>query len=65
MTISGHRTSISLESGFWAQFRRIAETEEISLNELIRQLDEARTGSLSGAMRVYVLEQLEKEISGD
>lgn len=63
VTIAGHRTSISLEVGFWHHFRRFAERDNLSINELIRRLDEARTGSLSGAMRVYVLEQLEKEHS--
>ena len=62
VTIAGHRTSISLEVGFWIHFKRIAEEQNISLNEIIRQLDEARTGSLSGAIRVYVLENLEHTI---
>lgn len=60
VTIAGHRTSISLETGFWTHFRRIAKEEEIPINELIRQLDEARSGSLSGAIRVFVLQDLER-----
>ncbi len=55
VTIAGHRTSISLERVFWHHLRRLAEREKLSVNELIRRIDEARTGSLSGALRVYVM----------
>jgi len=60
VTIAGHRTSISLEHGFWQELRAIAEAKGLSINELVRQLDEARAGSLSGAIRVYVLEEIRK-----
>lgn len=62
VTIAGHRTSISLEAGFWQHFKHIATAKNLSVNELVRQLDEARTGSLSGAIRVYVLQYLEEKI---
>lgn len=55
VTIAGHRTSISLERVFWRHFRRLAEKQQLSVNELIRQIDEARAGSLSGAIRVYIM----------
>ena len=38
----------------------IAEERGLSINELIRQLDEARAGSLSGAIRAFVLQTIEK-----
>lgn len=60
VTIAGHRTSISLEACFWRHLRKIAEEREVSINELVRQLDEARAGSLSGAIRAFVLQSLEK-----
>lgn len=58
VTIAGHRTSISLEQIFWAELRKIAKEKDLSINELVRQLDEARSGSLSGAIRVFVMERL-------
>ena len=61
VTIAGHRTSISLEACFWRHLRLIAEERDLSINELVRQLDEARTGSLSGAIRAYVLQTIEKK----
>jgi len=59
VTIAGHRTSISLERCFWRHLRAIADTRNLSVNELVRQLDEARGGSLSGAIRAFVLQTLE------
>ena len=61
VTIAAHRTSVSLERGFWRHLRRLCDRDDISVNELIRQIDEARTGSLSGALRAYVLQNLEHE----
>ena len=61
VTIAGHRTSISLEACFWRHLRIIADESGISVNELVRQLDEARSGSLSGAIRVFILQTLEKK----
>ncbi|WP_262691139.1 ribbon-helix-helix domain-containing protein [Kordiimonas aestuarii] len=65
VTLSGHRTSISLEVCFWRHLRRIANVRGLSVNELVRQLDEARDGSLSGAIRAFVLQTLEREHSGN
>ena len=61
VTLSGHRTSISLEVCFWRHLKRLAARNDLSVNELVRQLDEARDGSLSGAIRAFVLQSLEKE----
>ena len=61
VTIAGHRTSISLEKCFWRHLRAIAAKENVSINEIVRQLDEARSGSLSGAIRAFVLQTLERQ----
>lgn len=61
VTIAGHRTSISLEKCFWRHLRAAAKKRKLSVNELVRQLDEARSGSLSGAIRAFVLQTLEAE----
>ncbi|HEY4344664.1 MAG TPA: ribbon-helix-helix domain-containing protein [Parvibaculum sp.] len=57
VTISGHRTSISLERPFWDALKEIACTEDVSVNELVRRIDAGRDseGNLSGAVRVYIL----------
>jgi len=56
--LAGHRTSVSLEDAFWDELKRLAVLDGRSLNELITEVDSARSGNLSGALRVYVLERL-------
>jgi predicted DNA-binding ribbon-helix-helix protein len=54
--LAGHRTSISLEEPFWAALRAIAGRRGVSLNALVAEIDERRSGNLSSALRVFVLE---------
>lgn len=62
VTIAGHRTSISLERPFWDTLKELACTEKTSVNELVRRIDTSRggEGSLSSAIRVYVLDAVKK-----
>jgi predicted DNA-binding ribbon-helix-helix protein len=56
-TISGHRTSISLEAPFWEALKAIAAEEKASVASLIGRIDAARGKSgLSSAVRVWILE---------
>jgi len=56
LTISGHRTSISLEVAFWEALKALAAAEHLSLAEVITQIDSARgEAGLSSAIRVYLL----------
>lgn len=65
VTIAGrHSTSFSLEEEFYAQLKKIAELRKISINELITQIDSQRTSdNLSAAIRIYVLQFLQAELS--
>jgi predicted DNA-binding ribbon-helix-helix protein len=58
VTITGHRTSISLEEQFWRALSEIAEANNESVAGLIATIDgaRARDTNLSAAIRVYVLE---------
>ncbi|MEO5337008.1 MAG: ribbon-helix-helix domain-containing protein [Magnetospirillum sp. WYHS-4] len=56
--LSGHRTSVSVEDAFWQGLKEIAVRRGLSLNDLIAEVDADRSGSLSGAIRVFVLETL-------
>jgi predicted DNA-binding ribbon-helix-helix protein len=59
VSIRGHRTSVSLEAPFWDELKRLAAADRLSLAGLIARIDEARAGgSLSSAIRVYVLNRL-------
>ena len=58
--IAGHRTSVSLEDAFWDELKTIAKVRNVSINDLVAEIDEARSGNLSGALRVYVLEWIKR-----
>ncbi|MBX9617535.1 MAG: ribbon-helix-helix domain-containing protein [Hyphomicrobiales bacterium] len=59
ITIRGHRTSISLEDGFWHELRAIAAERRMTLTALITAIDEQRRhANLSSALRLAVLEHL-------
>ena len=59
LTISGHRTSISLEDAFWAGLQAIADRDTRSLASLVADVDRGRgTSNLSSAVRVFVLDSL-------
>ncbi|MCK5445716.1 MAG: ribbon-helix-helix domain-containing protein [Rhodospirillaceae bacterium] len=53
--INGHRTSVSLEDAFWDVLKEAARMRNISLNQLVTEIDHARTDSLSSAIRVFAL----------
>lgn len=56
--IAHHNTSISLEPEFWDELKTIAVRDGVSLNQLIVNVDAARTGNLSSALRLHVLKCL-------
>jgi predicted DNA-binding ribbon-helix-helix protein len=55
VVIDGHRTSISIEPEFWDALSDIARTQGRNVNVLIAEIDRARDGNLSSAIRVFVL----------
>jgi predicted DNA-binding ribbon-helix-helix protein len=55
VVISGHRTSVSLENAFWYALKEIATRNAQTVNQLVSEIDDGRTGNLSSAIRVYVL----------
>lgn len=56
VTISGHRTSISLEAEFWDALREIAADRGLAMQRLIEEIDASRSGEgLSTAARLFVL----------
>jgi len=54
--IAGHGTSVSVENIFWRELQQIAAGRGISLNTQIMEIDEAREGNLSSAIRVFVMQ---------
>lgn len=58
VVVSGHKTSVSVEGTFWQALGRVARRRGVSINQLIGTIDAARTGNLSSAIRIFVLEDL-------
>ena len=56
VVLSGHKTSVSLEEGFWTSLKEIAASREMSVFALVNEIN--RSGdhpNLSSALRVFVL----------
>ncbi len=60
VVVAGHRTSVSLENVFWNHLRMMAKARRVSVNELVTEIDQSRDGSLSSAIRVFILNDLRK-----
>ncbi len=54
--VSGHPTSVSVETAFWDELVTIAKRRGLSINALVSEIDDGRLGSLSAAIRLYVLD---------
>lgn len=54
-----HSTSISLEDEFFDQLKKIAAEKNLSINQLVTQIDaERKQDNLSSAIRVYILKYI-------
>ena len=64
ITISGHRTSVSLEAAFWEALTEIAAEMKRPLAQLVDEIDkrDGRSQNLSSALRVFVLAHYRKKI---
>ena len=51
---------MSLEDAFWDVLKELAVRRGLSLNQLVAEVDEGRTGNLSSALRVYALTETER-----
>jgi predicted DNA-binding ribbon-helix-helix protein len=57
IVISGHKTSVSLEDGFWLRLKEIAGARKQTLSVLVASIDTRRAGgNLSSAIRLFVLD---------
>lgn len=64
VTIAGHRTSFSLEDAFWQELVGIAQKRDITMAELVVEIDSERDGNLSSALRLFILRDLQKRLAG-
>lgn len=61
LTLHGHRTSVSLENEFWAEFLALAARRGVSANALAAEIDAGRRDQgLATAIRLFVLRELQQ-----
>lgn len=67
LTLSGHRTSVSLEDEFWRAFREIAAERGRPLNALAAEIDRERglEVGLASAIRLFVLAEYRRRLNMD
>jgi len=60
VSLSGHKTSFSLEDEFWEELRALANAEGKAVAALLIQIDKARSPdtNLSSAIRIHILKSL-------
>ena len=56
--VAGHKTSVSVEDAFWEVLKKLADRRGLSINQLVAEVDEGRSGNLSSALRVYALREI-------
>ena len=57
IVVAGHKTSVSLEEAFWNGMKEISALRNITLSELVGEIDSNRQqGNLSSAIRLFVLD---------
>lgn len=59
LTLSGHRTSISLEEPFWQALNDISKEKDQTVTQIVSKIDRDRINDdigLSSAIRIYILE---------
>ena len=56
--VAGHKTSVSVEDAFWEVLKELADRRGLSINQLVAEVDEGRSGNLSSALRVYALREI-------
>lgn len=61
VAVKGHATSITLEDVFWTTLKSLARERKMSLQALIAEVDKAREGNLSSALRVFALRETLKK----
>jgi predicted DNA-binding ribbon-helix-helix protein len=63
VVIAGRKTSVSLEDAFWRGLKEIASARDLTLTALVGGIDSERTGNLSSAIRLFVLNHYRAMIS--
>jgi len=62
IVVAGHKTSVSLEAGFWKALREIADARQMTMSDMVAAIDSERQhANLSSAIRLFVLDHYQSE----
>jgi predicted DNA-binding ribbon-helix-helix protein len=65
ISIDGHKTSVSLEDGFWSSLKAIAQAQGATVAQTVTTIDGTRKqGNLSSAVRLFVLDRVRSQKGG-
>jgi len=65
IVITGGQTNVSLETSFWNCLKDIARSQEVTLSELVDDIDTRRLGeNLPSAIRRFVLAHYQEHTAG-
>jgi predicted DNA-binding ribbon-helix-helix protein len=65
VVIGKHKTSLSLEDGFWNGLKQIAYERRMTISDLVAAIDSERLhGNLSSTVRLFVLNFYRGQLSG-
>jgi predicted DNA-binding ribbon-helix-helix protein len=65
IVVGGHKTSVSLEEGFWSSLKEISHKRSVTVSKLIGEIDSNRQqGNLSSAIRLFVLDHFKTRAVG-
>jgi predicted DNA-binding ribbon-helix-helix protein len=64
IVVGGHKTSVSLEDPFWESMKEIAGLKDLTVSEVISQINADREHSnLSSAIRLFVLDHYRSRVA--
>ena len=62
IVIDGRKTNVSLEDAFWTGLKEIAQSQRVTISELVTSIAAMhKRSNLSSAIRVFVLEYFRNE----
>jgi predicted DNA-binding ribbon-helix-helix protein len=57
VVVAGRRTSVRLEPAMWEAIHDIARRQQVTIHDLVTEIDRERTASsLTAAIRVYIVD---------
>ena len=63
--IGGRKTGVSIEDAFWSTLKEIAQAQGATVAQTVTEIDKLRRGgTLSGAIRLFVLDRVRSKKVG-